>query len=46
MAIQITITVKDKKKRSSAGEKLFTKETECQGETPDYRGVSGKGEDD
>ncbi|MFQ9040702.1 MAG: hypothetical protein ACLR5Z_07760 [Dialister invisus] len=46
MAIQITITVKDKKKKSSAGGKTFHKETECQGETPDYRGVSGKGKDD
>ena len=46
MAIQITITVKDKKKKVFCRGKTFHKETECQGETPDYRGVSGKGEDD
>lgn len=31
MAIQITITVKDKKKRSSAGEKLFTRKPNAKG---------------
>ena len=31
MAIQITITVKDKKKKSSAGEKLFTRKPNAKG---------------